>query len=112
MSLDASPSATPHPATPRADRPSVEVTEDPIVGRVSILTFLPGQSLPTHRNPARVSIRVRQGAGRITLADDEHRPLVAGDFVQLEPNAPHAVSAGELGLVIEVSLVNACCAGC
>ncbi len=98
-------------AMPRPERPSVQVTEDPIAGRVSILTFLPGQSLPTHRNPSRVSIRVRQGAGRLTCGDEE-RPLVEGDFVQLEPDAPHAVSAGDLGLVIEVSLVNACCAGC
>jgi len=86
--------------------------QDTPLGKTFTITFEPGQFLPTHANPSRVVISVVRGSGTIALIADPGRRLWAGDFVQLEPNEPHAVTAGEDGLELLVSLVENCCGGC
>ncbi len=94
------------------DRPTVsEVIEAPD-GRHFTVRFGPLQSLPWHRNPARVVITALTGSGDITVDGVGACPLPAGASVQLDPNAGHAVIAGDDGLELRVDLIASCCNCC
>ena len=94
-------------------RPTIsEVVKGPTGGSSFTVTFLPGQVLPTHRNRSRILINVIQGDGAITVDADMPIRLAPGSVVQVAPNAPHALVAGEEGLLVEVHLVADCCAAC
>lgn len=97
---------------PARDRPEVRLLESGPEGRVFSIHFLPGQSLPPHRNPDRISIEVVAGSGFLTLAADDTRPLTPGTAFQLEPEAVHALAAGDDGLEVRVTKLQACCDGC
>ena len=106
------PYAEPPQAIP-AKRPIVsEVKKDESGASSFTVTFLPGQELPTHRNTSRILINVIQGDGAITVDADMPIRLAPGSVVQVAPNAPHALVAGEEGLLVEVHLVADCCAAC
>jgi quercetin dioxygenase-like cupin family protein len=94
-------------------RPSIsEVVKGPTGGSSFTVTFPPGQVLPTHRNRSRILINVIQGDGAITVDADLPIRLVTGSVVQVAPHAPHALVAGEEGMLVEVHLVADCCAAC
>ncbi len=93
-------------------RPTVHDKHDTPLGRAFRITFDAGQRLPTHANPSRIVISVARGSGIILLSADAERQLVQGDFVQLEPNEPHAVTAGNDGLELLVTMVENCCGMC
>lgn len=99
------------PVTP-PNRPTVSDVQDTALGRSFTITFEPGQSLPTHANPSRIVISVVRGSGAIALVNDPGRTIRQGDFVQLDPNEPHAVVAGGEGLELLVSLIENCCRMC
>lgn len=106
------PYAEPIKATP-PKRPTIsELTKGPTGGSSFTVTFLPGQELPTHRNPSRLLINVVSGEGTITVSDDRRRFLTEGKVVQIDANAAHSLMAGESGMLIEVHLVADCCASC
>lgn len=98
-------------ATP-LDRPVVSALHDGPAGRSFTVQFQPGEELPTHRNASRVVITAVRGTGTITIGDHGTRVLREGTFVQLEPNAPHAVVAGGEGLELLVVLAPNCCGAC
>ena len=101
------------PQTVPGQRPVVSaVKKDAVGGSSFTVTFLPGQELPTHRNASRILINVISGEGSIEVGDERRRFLSKGKVVQLDANAPHSLSAGESGLLIEVHLVADCCANC
>ncbi len=93
-------------------RPVVYDKHDTPLGKAFRITFEAGQRLPTHANPSRIVISVVRGSGNIVLTADAERQLVQGDFVQLEPNEPHAVAAGDEGLELLVTMVENCCGMC
>ena len=94
-------------------RPTIsEVVKGPTGGSSFTVTFLPGQVLPTHRNRSRILINVIEGDGAITVDEDLPTRVVTGSVVQVAPNAPHALVAGEAGMLVEVHLVADCCAAC
>ena len=96
MSVD-----TAAPLTP-SKRPAGSDVQDTALGRSFTITFEPGQSLPTHANPSRIVISVVRGTGAIALVNDPGRTIREGDFVQLDPDEPHAVVAGSERLVLLV----------
>ena len=102
------------PAKVTADkRPTIsEVVKGPTGASSFTVTFLAGQVLPTHRNRSRILINVLQGDGAITVDRDLPVRVVTGSVVQVAPNAPHALVAGEEGMLVEVHLVADCCAAC
>lgn len=106
----------PYAAPPRTEssrRPTVsEVRKDESGASSFTITFLAGQELPTHRNASRILINVLQGNGAIMVDAEQPSPLVTGTVVQIGPNIPHALVAGEIGLLVEVHLVADCCASC
>ena len=53
-----------------------------------------------------------QGDGAITVDTDLPTRLVTGSVVQVAANAPHALVAGEEGMLVEVHLVADCCSAC
>lgn len=93
-------------------RPVVSDKQDTPLGKAFRITFEAGQRLPTHANPSRIVISVVRGSGSITLTTDAERSLAQGDFVQLDPNEPHAVTAGDDGLEVLVTMVENCCRMC
>ena len=98
--------------TTASSRPTVSGKEDTPLGKSFTITFEADQRLPTHSNPARVVISVVRGSGSIALTADPARSIAEGDFVQLEPNEPHAVTAGSDGLQLVVTMVENCCRMC
>lgn len=98
------------PSTAPDRRPVVsDLTSNDDGGKSFTVTFLPGQELPTHRNASRILIQVHEGHGSIVIDSDPASALKRGDLVQIVPNAPHSVQAGDEGLRIEVHLVADCC---
>lgn len=100
------------PSTSCSTRPVVSEVQDTPLGRSFTVTFMPGQRLPTHANPSRIVISVVRGTGTIALVNDAPRQLSHGEFVQLEPNEPHAVTAGDDGLELLVTAIENCCGLC
>lgn len=106
------PYAAPTKVSPEK-RPIVsEVVKGSTGGSSFTVTFRPGQELPTHRNRSRIRINVLEGDGAITVDGDTPSRLVTGTVVQVAPSAPHALVAGEEGMLIEVHLVADCCESC
>jgi quercetin dioxygenase-like cupin family protein len=103
---------SPVPTQPISHRPVVSDVEQGPNGRQFTVTFLPGQELPPHRNASKVVITAVDGSGEITVEGIGTRALPCGTFVQLEPNAEHAVVAGDQGLQLVVRLVANCCGQC
>jgi quercetin dioxygenase-like cupin family protein len=93
-------------------RPIVSEPQDGPAGRTFSIQFAPGQELPVHRNKSRVVITAARGEGTIIVAGDGARVLTAGDTIQLDPDVPHGVVAGDAGLELVVSLVSGCCGSC
>jgi quercetin dioxygenase-like cupin family protein len=115
MSLNGAPQMKPdacHCSSNPLDRPVVSGLERGPEGRSFTVRLDPGQELPPHRNAARVVITAVRGCGAITIGDLDTRALTEGTFVQLEPNAEHAVVAGSGGLELFVALVANCCGAC
>lgn len=99
--------------TPPNRRPVIsELTNNSDGGKSFIITFAEGQELPTHRNVSRILIQVHRGTGTIVIDSDPAEPLASGDLVQIAPNAPHSLVAGDDGLEVEVHLVADCCSSC
>jgi quercetin dioxygenase-like cupin family protein len=93
-------------------RPLVSDVQDSGASRSFTVRLEPGQELATHQNAARVVITAVRGSGAITIGELDTRALTEGAFVQLEPNAPHAVVAGGEGLELFVALTPNCCGAC
>lgn len=94
------------------DRPMLSAPEHGPEGRSFTVQLDPGQELPAHRNAARVVITAVRGCGAITIGELDTRALAEGTFVQLEPNAVHAVTAGGEGLELFVAVAPNCCGAC
>jgi quercetin dioxygenase-like cupin family protein len=94
------------------DRPVVSDLEHSPDRRSFTVHLDPGQQLPTHRNAARVVITAVRGCGAITIGELDTRALAEGTFVQLEPDAAHAIVAGAEGLELFVALAPNCCGAC
>lgn len=106
---------------PYSEPPSTAPDRRPVVsdvgpnadgGKSFTVTFKAGQELPTHRNASRILIQVHDGAGTVVVDEEPPVELNPGDLLQIAPNAPHSVRAGEAGLEIEVHLVSDCCSSC
>lgn len=95
-----------------AERPTISEAVDGPDGRHFTITFQPWQTLPEHRNASRILITATRGSGSFSLADGIAAALNSGDIVQIDANVPHAVAAGEAGLVVTVHLIAACCGVC
>lgn len=96
-----------------ASRPVVsDLVRDEYGSASFTVEFAPGQELPTHRNASRILLQVLRGSGIITVSEREPADVVEGDQVQVGPNAPHAVSAGTAGMLLQVHLVPDCCSAC
>lgn len=100
------------PLVPAVNRPEVLDKEDGPAGRSFRLRFTAGQSLPTHRNAAPITITVEEGAGLFTADGMPQQPIAAGDTVRLEAGRPHSVVAGEDGLLLHVALSSISCECC
>jgi quercetin dioxygenase-like cupin family protein len=101
----------PAPASPH-NRPTISGTIEDSDGRHFTVTFAPGQVLPRHRNASRILITAVRGSGTISLSDGPPAALAEGARVQLDPDVPHALVAGEGGLEITVHLIAGCCGVC
>ncbi|MES2305320.1 MAG: hypothetical protein V4558_07425 [Gemmatimonadota bacterium] len=102
----------PPPPTLPETRPTIsDVVEGP-EGRHFTITFGPWQRLPTHRNASRILITAVRGSGSFSLSDGTAAALNTGGIVQVDPDVPHAVAAGEDGLEITVHLIAGCCGVC
>ena len=100
------------PSSMPTDRPTVSELIDGADGRHFTVTFGPGQQLPQHRNASRVLITAVRGSGLVSIGDRPATTLIEGDRVQLDPDVPHAVVAGEDGLELTVHLIAGCCGVC
>ena len=94
------------------NRPTVSSTIEDVDGRHFTVTFAPGQELPRHKTASRILITAVRGSGTIALSDGPPAALTAGARVQLDPDVPHALLAGEEGLEITVHLIAGCCGVC
>lgn len=94
------------------NRPVVSRTIEDADGRHFTVTFAAGQELPRHQNSSRILITAVSGSGTISLSDGPPTALAAGDLVQLDPDLPHAIAAGDDGLEITVHLIAGCCGVC
>ena len=81
-------------------------------GRTFNLTFHPGDVLPAHSSPSRLTISVMRGSGMIELDDTPVRVLEESDFVQMDPGVMHTITAGDSGLELVISTVENCCRIC
>ncbi len=106
------PDAAPIHSAESADRPVVSDLQVDATGRRFRLTFTPGQSLPAHRNPARLEFLVLEGSGTFVVDGVPPRLLQVDTRFQLDADRPHAVTAGGDGLVLEVRTVTANCTCC
>jgi len=106
LSYDSPPEASLH------NRPTISGTIEDVDGRHFTVTFAAGQVLPRHRNASRILITALRGFGTISLSDGPPAELVKGARVQLDPDVPHALVAGEEGLEITVHLIAGCCGVC
>ena len=100
------PEASPH------NRPTISGTIEDADGRHFSVTFAAGQTLPRHRNASRILITAVRGSGTISLSDGPPAALAEGARVQLDPDVPHALVAGDEGLEITVHLIAGCCGVC
>jgi len=81
-------------------------------GRRFTVSLAPRQRLPTHRNAAQLVIRAVSGHGEIAVGETAPRRLMAGTAVQVEPGVEHGLTAGDDGLVVEVTRLLPCCPDC
>ncbi|MHB1327391.1 MAG: cupin domain-containing protein [Gemmatimonadales bacterium] len=95
-----------------ANRPEVIDLETGPEGRSFRLRFQARQALPPHHNPERVVITTERGTGTLHVDGATPRRLEPGVAVQLEPRVRHAVSAGDEGLELVVSITASCCRMC
>ncbi len=95
-----------------ANRPEVLDLETGPEGRSFRLRFQPHQALPPHHNSERVVIVTERGTGTLQVDGATPRRLEPGIVVQLEPKARHAVSAGDDGLELVVTITASCCRMC
>ncbi|MEO5797820.1 MAG: hypothetical protein ABIZ70_08025 [Gemmatimonadales bacterium] len=93
-------------------RPIVSDVIDGPDGKHFTVSFGPWQRLPSHRNASRLLITAIRGSGSFSLSDGTAAPLNSGGIVQVDPDVPHAVAAGEDGLEITVHLIAGCCGVC
>lgn len=94
-------------------RPAIsKVVKGPTGESSFLITFGPGQELPTHRNASRILINVLEGIGAITIDGDLPARLAKGTVIQVGPHVPHALVSGDAGLTVEVHLVADCCSAC
>jgi quercetin dioxygenase-like cupin family protein len=101
------------PLVPAASRPVIsDLVRDETGAASFTVTFAANQELPTHRNASRILLQVLEGSGLVTVAERQPVEVVAGDQVQVGPNAPHAVFAGAVGMLLQVHLVPDCCSRC
>lgn len=100
------------PTEAPGNRPTISDVIDGPDGRHFTISFGPGQKLPVHRNASRILITTVLGSGEFTLADGTVTVLSAGGIVQVDPDVPHAVVAGDDGLEITVHLIAGCCGVC
>lgn len=100
------------PTTSPLNRPTVSQLIDGPDGRHFTVTFAPGQEMPRHRNASRIRITAVRGSGTISVAEGAATAVAEGERVQLDPDVPHTVIAGEDGLEITVHLVAGCCGVC
>lgn len=106
------PSNSPPLHSPPPNRPVVSRTIEGVDGRHFTMTFAPGQELPRHRNASRILITAVRGSGSISVAEGPATAVAEGERVQLDPDVPHSVVAGEDGLEITVHLIAGCCGVC
>lgn len=107
-----SPYSEPPLAAP-SHRPVIsDLVKDDVGNSSFTITFTAGQELPTHRNASRILIQVLQGHGVVSVDGGPPEGVVVGDQVQVPPRAPHALTAGDDGLVVQVHLVPDCCSCC
>ncbi|MBK7593886.1 MAG: cupin domain-containing protein [Gemmatimonadetes bacterium] len=99
-------------STAPAGRPLVTDVSEAGGVRSFTLQFAPGQTLPDHRNHARITILVMAGRGILTVAEAGPRAIVSGDLVQLDPNVLHSVEASDGALELRVTLRANCCDSC
>ncbi|HEU4565814.1 MAG TPA: cupin domain-containing protein [Gemmatimonadaceae bacterium] len=83
----------------RRDRPEVSVMRESPEARVVMYVFRPGQALPLHRSPSKVSLTVVDGTGVFTTLGRE-RVVTPGDTVSYSPHEPHAMRSEEEELVV------------
>lgn len=96
-----------------ASRPVIsDLVRDEYGAASFTVEFAAGQELPMHRNASRILLQVLRGSGMISVSDRDPAEVVAGDQVQVGPNAPHAVFAGTTGMLLQVHLVPDCCSAC
>lgn len=94
------------------NRPTVSDLQVDASGRRFRLTFLPGQALPDHRNPARLEFRIVSGSGTMDLDGDAPLALAPGMHFQLDPDRLHAVRSDGDGLVLDVRTLTISCSCC
>ena len=62
--------------------------------QVSVFSVAAGQEISEHTSPKAVVVTLISGALNFTVGNAVHH-MVAGDFVYLAPNEPHALTACE-----------------
>ncbi|KXG88412.1 cupin domain protein [Fannyhessea vaginae] len=62
--------------------------------QVSVFSVAAGQEISEHTSPKAVVVTLISGALNFTVGQAVHH-MVAGDFIYLAPNEPHALSACE-----------------
>lgn len=62
--------------------------------QVSVFSVAKGQEISEHTSPKAVIVTLISGALNFTVGHAVHH-MVAGDFIYLTPNEPHALSACE-----------------
>lgn len=86
-----------------SSRPATTVLVNTPDVRVLVFRFLPGQTVPLHRNSSSVLLTVLQGSGFVSGESDgatDERPCSTGDLIAYEPDEGHSMRAGAEEMVL------------